>query len=94
LSGVVLPVEVDSATLVQRLNQRGVGVRLFWTPLHQQPAYAPLVARHRQANLLASFEHSDALWRRVMPLPCSTHITADEIAKVHSELAAALRGTD
>jgi dTDP-4-amino-4,6-dideoxygalactose transaminase len=91
LSGVVLPAQMDAAVIAGRLNRRGIGVRLFWTPLHQQKAYAELVSQHAQAQVLAPFDKSDALWRRVMPLPCSTHIGRDQVERVHAGLAAALR---
>jgi dTDP-4-amino-4,6-dideoxygalactose transaminase len=90
LSGVVLPKDRDVAPVVAFLNQRGVDVRLFWKPLHLQQAYQPLVGRLAEAQVLAPFESSEGLWRRVLPLPCSTHITQAEIETVHAALAPAL----
>ncbi|MET2832186.1 DegT/DnrJ/EryC1/StrS family aminotransferase [Mesorhizobium shangrilense] len=95
-SGVVLRPETDIRDVVSVLNSRGIGVRLFWKPMHLQEAYAPLLSSLKQAGLSTDdlYPVADALWRRVLPLPCSTNITDRQIDEVHAVLAYALAKTE
>lgn len=62
------------------LRDRGIDARPFWKPMHRQ---APFADSPRTAMAV-----SDGLWDRILPLPCSTGITAGEqeqvIAAVHA----------
>ncbi len=54
----------------------GIDLRAFWKPLHMQPPYfgAP------QGRL----DIAEGLWQRIYTLPCSTHLTDDELDRVLS----------
>ena len=56
--------------LIAKLRQDGIGARSFWKPIHRQLPYrfAPKTAQ----------PVSDALWFRVLTLPCSTNLTETE----------------
>lgn len=56
------------------MNDAGVDLRSFWKPIHLQEPY-------RDA-LKTALPVSDDLWRRVFPLPCSTHISEETLATV------------
>ena len=75
-SGVVLdalsPAEV--ADVRAKLRRAGVDARPFWKPMHLQRPY-------RDAPCEA-LPFTDALWARVLTLPCSTGITTDELSQV------------
>lgn len=94
-SGVVLPREAVIRDIVAAMNADGVGVRLFWKPMHQQPAYAELFAGlYRRIGLGGmTYPVADALWMRVLPLPCSTHLSDEEIERTHASLERALART-
>lgn len=65
----------DDPTLCDRFRSamvaEGVDVRPFWMPIHLQPAY--------RGALATSTAVADATWERILPLPCSTGITDDEL---------------
>jgi len=75
-SGGVLPegagIGIEEACAA--LRAAGVGVRVFWKPLHGQPPY-------RNA-LRGPLPATEAIWPRVLVLPCSTHISDEELARV------------
>ena len=51
--------------------EHGVDVRPFWKPIHLQPPYRDAISTEMPVT-----EH---VWERILPLPCSTGITADEL---------------
>ncbi len=71
-SGVTLedPKLPTVAELVGRLRARGVEARPFWKPIHLQPiyTYAPTTTQRV----------SDAVWSKVLTLPCSTQLTIED----------------
>lgn len=75
-SGAVLPddfaLPIDETCAL--LREEGVGVRVFWKPLHRQAPYRTAVS--------APLPVTEDLWRRVLVLPCSTHITDEELERV------------
>ncbi|MBF0311278.1 MAG: DegT/DnrJ/EryC1/StrS family aminotransferase [Magnetococcales bacterium] len=66
------------ARLRARLKEEGIEARSFWKPMHLQTPYA---AAPRVATPVA-----DALWERVLTLPCSTQLTSDEQGQVIATL--------
>lgn len=58
------------------MNEAGVDLRKFWKPIHLQTPYADALATQMPV--------ANALWQRIFPLPCSTHLTEDELTKVLS----------
>lgn len=82
-SGIVLDDEVSARSLVQQLNDEGVGARTFWKPVHLQSPYAACL---RSKSLLTT----EGLWGRIVTLPCSTGITDEELARVIETVRSAL----
>ncbi|MBF0098167.1 MAG: aminotransferase class I/II-fold pyridoxal phosphate-dependent enzyme [Magnetococcales bacterium] len=60
--------------LLQRLQGEGVAARPFWKPIHLQQPYRQ-APRSRQSV-------SEALWYRILTLPCSTALTEQEQEQV------------
>lgn len=58
----------------QHMKDAGVDLRPFWKPLHMQKPYLQALTEPMPVT--------DDVWRRVFPLPCSTHLTADELELV------------
>jgi len=89
LSGLVLgPDHPPAEAFCERLKERGIGARPFWKPLHLQRPY--------QHALRADLAHSEALWDRVVTLPCSTHLTERQqgtVIDAAGELLEATRST-
>ena len=56
------------------MNEAGVDLRKFWKPVHLQKPYLGALATKMPV--------ADALWQRLFPLPCSTHLTGDELTTV------------
>lgn len=77
LSTVLLP---DSVTLekrvalVQKLNREGIGVRPIWHPLHSLKPFAEETAYN--------VHFADALYRRSVSLPSSSHLTRLDLKRV------------
>ncbi|MFW6041927.1 MAG: aminotransferase class I/II-fold pyridoxal phosphate-dependent enzyme [Guyparkeria sp.] len=75
-SGVVLdghdPNEVDR--LRDNLRERGVDARPFWKPMHRQRPYSSAMCEPQNVT--------DQVWPRIVPLPCSTGITDEELRLV------------
>lgn len=69
-SGVTLSHAIDAELFRQKLRDAGLDVRPFWKPVHLQPPY--LNAPRTEMAVC------DDLWRRVVPLPCSTNLTTSE----------------
>jgi dTDP-4-amino-4,6-dideoxygalactose transaminase len=62
------------AEIRPRLRERGIDSRPFWKPIHLQPPF-----RDAPATPMPICE---ALWSRVLTLPCSTSLTDDEQSQV------------
>jgi perosamine synthetase len=58
------------------LRDKGVDARPFWRPMHLQPAFAQ--APHTDMPV------SNAIWHRILTLPCSTGISDAELERVVS----------
>jgi len=56
------------------LRTKGVDARPFWRPMHLQPAFAEAPR--------TAMPVSDAVWHRILTLPCSTGISDAELAHV------------
>jgi dTDP-4-amino-4,6-dideoxygalactose transaminase len=64
-----------ACTLFQEfMVDRGIDVRPFWKPLHLQAPY--------RDSIRTTMPVADAVWNRIIPLPCSTGITDDELEYV------------
>lgn len=62
------------------MNAAGVDLRRFWKPVHLQLPYAGAPA--------TAMPCAGALWPRIFPLPCSTHLAAADLAHVTDAAAA------
>jgi len=70
-SGLVLPeAGVTPDDLRARLSNAGIEARPFWKPMHLQ---APFADAPRTPQPVV-----DGFWRRIVTLPCSTHLTEAE----------------
>lgn len=58
----------------ERLQEKGVGARPFWKPIHLQPIY-------EQAPR-TSMATCESIWKTILPLPCSTQLSAQEQQEV------------
>jgi perosamine synthetase len=58
----------------RHMNEAGIDLRPFWKPIHQQTPYLDALATPMPV--------ADPLWQRLFPLPCSTHISAEDLAQV------------
>lgn len=58
----------------EHMQAARIDLRPFWKPIHLQAPY--------RGALASGMPVSDALWRRIFPLPCSTHLTDAELARV------------
>lgn len=56
------------------MGESGIDVRPFWKPVHLQRPYA--------GSVQTSMPVSNEMWERIIPLPCSTGITDDELERV------------
>lgn len=83
-TGIVLSdgAAMDVPGLIAALNTDGIGVRKFWKPLHRQTPY--LQAAHGPLPV------TEALWPHVLPLPCSTDLSEDDLAYVIARVRAHL----
>jgi perosamine synthetase len=70
--------------VVAALAEHEVSSRAFWRPMHLQAPYrdAPRTAMHV----------TDAMWRRVITLPCSTHLSEPDQGRVIEALSQVLAG--
>lgn len=75
-TGIVLDADLAMGVpeLIEKLNRDGIGVRSFWKPLHLQRPYAG--CPHGPLPV------TENLWRRALPLPCSTNLSDDDMAYV------------
>ncbi len=60
--------------ICQRLRTMGIGARKFWKPVHLQSPF--------KAMPQTSMSVSNDIWRRILTLPCSTHLCAEEQSQV------------
>jgi len=76
ISGVrVLPGSTCSAGQLQNLLlSNNIESRQFWRPLHLQPPYKNAVATPMPVV--------ESIWRKIVPLPCSTHLSAEDQDRV------------
>lgn len=65
--------DLDSA-FQAHMKAAGVDLRPFWKPLHLQKPYIEALAESMQVTT--------DIWRRIFPLPCSTHIGQDDLNTV------------
>ncbi len=70
LSALVLDPEVDADAVRAGLQARGIDSRPFWRPIHQQAPY--------EKAPRGTMGVCEALWPRVLVLPCSTHLSTEE----------------
>ncbi|OYX42519.1 MAG: hypothetical protein B7Z02_11880 [Rhodobacterales bacterium 32-67-9] len=56
------------------MKDAGVDLRQFWKPVHLQRPYADAIA--------SPMPVAEDLWRRIFPLPCSTGLSAVDLATV------------
>ena len=84
-SGIVLDgARAEKAPAIRAaLREAGIDARPFWKPMHLQPPY-------RDAPR-AALPVTEALWRRVLTLPCSTNLTDTDQARVIAETRRAVR---
>lgn len=66
--------------LLRFLSKRGVQSRPLWQPMHQSPAL------QGRFSLLGGGQVSEELAGRSLSLPCSSHITEEEIEQVASSI--------
>jgi perosamine synthetase len=71
-SGVVLDPQIwpSLPDIISQLGEAGVEARPFWKPVHLQAPYADAPA--------LPLTRTDATWGRILTLPCSTSLTADD----------------
>ena len=75
LSGITLDLPSDQTqAFIEKLRKAGVDARPFWKPVHLQKPY-----KHAETTALS---FTEALYSRIIPLPCSTHISALELEHV------------
>ena len=76
-SGIVLE-KADGLSNVRRicagLKEKGIEARSFWKPVHLQQPYAEVPR--------ADVSRTEALWNRIVTLPCATNITEEEVETV------------
>ncbi len=86
-SGIVLPIGSlleDSKTFCAKMKAAGVEARPFWKPVHMQKPY--------ENSPKADTSFTEALWQRIITLPCSTNITDEELKKVADSVIGAIEG--
>ena len=66
-------------SMCNSLKESGIEARTFWKPIHMQKPY-------ENAIRADSLETTDALWSKILTLPCSTNIKEDEIEMVATAL--------
>jgi dTDP-4-amino-4,6-dideoxygalactose transaminase len=72
LSGIFVPDRAADtlADAVAQLREASIDVRPFWRPIHQQKPY------HGAPR--ESLSTTEKIWEKIIPLPCSTHLTTAE----------------
>lgn len=74
LSGVVATDGAGASALRAHLNASGIEAKPFWKPLHLQDPYRNSPQTGQPV--------SEGLWQRVVTLPCSTHLTEADQARI------------
>ncbi|MCX6127141.1 MAG: aminotransferase class I/II-fold pyridoxal phosphate-dependent enzyme [Proteobacteria bacterium] len=72
----LFPSEASRELALKHLIQSKIQARPLWTPAHRLPFMTV------QNTLGGSFLNADSMWRRMLSLPSSAHITSDEIRQV------------
>lgn len=84
LSGAFLTVdEKQIKDVLASLRKSDIDARPFWTPLHLQKPY--------QASPRGSLEVTEDIYKRILPLPCSTHCSDADISLSVAAVASALK---
>jgi len=60
--------------LREALLAADIDARQFWRPLHLQPAF--------EGSIATAMPVVETFWRNVVPLPCSTHLSAEDQDRV------------
>lgn len=82
-SGIVLPRSGPAPALIcEMLATLNIEARPFWRPIHQQPPY-----REAPCETLSV---TDLLWDRILTLPCSTHLSDEDVSLVADAVRDAL----
>lgn len=71
------------AELAALLRDRGIEARTFWKPVHLQRPFA--------AAPRSRMDVCESLWQRILTLPCSTHLSDDDQARVIAAVKDVLR---
>lgn len=69
--------------ICKQLQEKGIGARTFWKPVHLQKPYA--------ACPKTEMPVSEQIWDKILTLPCSTHLSAREQETVIAELESILK---
>lgn len=72
------------AALREAWRAASIDVRPFWKPMHLQAPY--------RDSPRGELPVSDDIWRRIVTLPCSTHLSGDEQAYVIDTIRRSLQG--
>lgn len=83
LSGIMLDSVETTQDLMEYLNNKGIGARTFWKPMHLQAPY--------KSCLHTSMDISEDIWDRVLTLPCSTNLTYLEQSKIIDSINSVLK---
>ena len=70
LSGVLLPTRESTVSLREQLRESGIDAREFWMPMHLQPPFRAAIAEPCPV--------AEDMWDRVIPLPCSAGLDAND----------------
>lgn len=82
---VLAPDGADRDAMVQQLNARGVGTRVYYPlPIHRQPVFS----EQYTAELDASLPVTNALTKRVFSLPVHPSLTQEELEYIVREVNA------
>ena len=68
--------------ICKQLQEKGIGARTFWKPVHLQKPYASCPKTEMPV--------SDQIWDKILTLPCSTHLNLREQKKVIDGLVSIL----
>jgi dTDP-4-amino-4,6-dideoxygalactose transaminase len=68
--------EADTTEIRKFLRDRSIDARPFWKPIHLQPPYADAPTTLNGT--------SDQIWQRGLTLPCSSHISEEDLEVVIS----------
>ena len=85
-SGVILPDgkgEEDVRSICKELADAGIEARSFWKPVHLQKPY--------RSAPVSAMKNTEAVWDRIITLPCSTGITEEELKTVRDTVRTILK---